>query len=76
MLAMSAGRYAVTKRPMRITAPEYLILLGIGVLNIWGALILASVRARAKEELPAAAPAPPIDHSRMDGIPRSVTIES
>lgn len=35
---------------MRITAPEYLILLGIGVLNIWAALILASVRARTQDD--------------------------
>lgn len=35
---------------MRINAPEYLILLGIGVLNIWAALILASVRARSTEQ--------------------------
>jgi hypothetical protein len=56
---------------MRINAPEYLILLGIGVLNIWAALILASVRSRAKQE--AIVPLS-IEHPKME-VPRATGTE-
>lgn len=41
---------------MLITAPEYLLLLGLSVLNVGAAFILASVRARAKDEVRPTAP--------------------
>lgn len=55
---------------MKITAPEYLILLAIGVLNIWAALILASVRARAEKEPPML----PAERPLIETGPRSAEI--
>lgn len=54
---------------MRINVPEYLILLGLGVLNVWAALMLASVRSRSStDRIPVIElGAPAIDVSQAGG---------
>ena len=55
-----SGSLAPLESPMLHKFPEPAILLMIGLLNFWGALILASIRAQpAKEVLAALAPPTP-----------------